>query len=166
MPKQSAGVLLFRERNGHLEVLLVHPGGPVWAKKDAGAWSIPKGEFGSGEDPRDAAFRELKEETGWSPTGDVTPLAPVRQDGGKQVYAWAMEAYLDPATLRSNSFSMEWPPKSGKQREFPEVDRAEWFGLKVAREKILRGQLALLDDLERKLRLSKPYQRLFQTDGA
>ena len=166
MPKQSAGILLFRERSGHLEVLLVHPGGPFWATKDAGAWSIPKGELRPDEDPRSAAFRELEEETGWTPAGEVLPLEPIRQDGGKQVYAWALEASLDPATLRSNSFSMEWPPKSGKQREFPEVDRAEWFGLKDARGKILRGQLALLDDLERKLRLSSPHQRFFHTDGA
>jgi predicted NUDIX family NTP pyrophosphohydrolase len=166
MPKQSAGVLLFREWNGHLQVLLVHPGGPFWAAKDTGAWSIPKGELDPDEDPRTAAFRELEEETGWTPTGEALPLDPVRQAGGKQVYAWALEASLDPDTLKSNSFSMEWPPKSGKQREFPEVDRAEWFDLKAAREKILSGQLALLDDLERKLRLSSPHQRLFQTDGA
>ena len=166
MQKQSAGVLLFRNRDGQLEVLLVHPGGPFWAKKDAGAWSIPKGELDPDEDPRTAAFRELQEETGWSPTGEALPLDPVRQPGGKLVHAWAVEASLDPATLRSNGFSIEWPPKSGKQREFPEVDRAEWFDVKAARGKILRGQLALLDDLERKLRLSRPHQRLFHTDGA
>ena len=166
MPKQSAGVLLFRGEKGHLEVLLVHPGGPYWSGKDAGAWSIPKGEFSPGEAAKDAAFRELREETGWSPGGEAIPLDPVRQAGGKKVYAWALEASLDPATLRSNSFSMEWPPNAGAQREFPEVDRAEWFGMDTARRKILRGQLALLDDLERKLRLSSEHQRLFQTDGA
>ena len=166
MPKQSAGILLFREQEGHLEILLVHPGGPFWARKDAGAWSIPKGELDPDEDPRTGAFRELEEETGWTPQGEALPLEPVRQPGGKLVHAWALETSLDPDTLRSNTFSMEWPPKSGKQREFPEVDRAEWFDLEVARAKILRGQLALLDDLERKLRLSKPHQRLFHTDGA
>ena len=166
MAKQSAGVLLFRERLGHLEVLLVHPGGPFWARRDAGAWSIPKGELDPGEDPGTAAFRELKEETGWAPAGEALALNPVRQAGGKQVYAWALEASLDEETLKSNTFSMEWPPKSGNQQEFPEVDRAEWFDLDVARVKILPGQLALLEDLERKLRLSKPHQRLFHTDGA
>lgn len=166
MPKQSAGVLLFRARKGAVEVLLVHPGGPFWAKKDAGAWSIPKGEYGVEEDPRDAAFRELQEETGWTPTGESFELEPVRQAGGKQVSAWALEADFEPVTLRSNLFSMEWPPRSGQRREFPEVDRAEWFGLAAARAKILPGQLALLDDLERKLRLSSRHQRLFQADGA
>jgi predicted NUDIX family NTP pyrophosphohydrolase len=166
MARQSAGVLLFRVREGAVEVLLVHPGGPFWAKKDAGSWGIPKGEFGEDEDPRAAAFRELEEETGWSITGESIELDPVRQAGGKTVRAWAVEADADPATLQSNTFSMEWPPQSGKKREFPEVDRAEWFGLGSAREKILQGQLPLLADLERRLRATRPDQRLFHIDGA
>jgi predicted NUDIX family NTP pyrophosphohydrolase len=166
VPKQSAGILLYRMLDRRLEVLLVHPGGPFWAKKDAGAWSIPKGEFEAGEDPRAAAFRELREETGWTPRAAGIRLAPVTQAGGKTVHAWALEADVDPGTLKSNVFSLEWPPRSGREREFPEVDRAEWFALREARERILRSQLPLLDDLERKLRLSKPHQRLFHTDGA
>lgn len=166
MPKQSAGILLYRVLGERLEVLLVHPGGPFWARKDAGAWSIPKGEFEAGEEPRAAAFRELREETGWAPSAEDIPLDPVRQAGGKTVHAWAIEADLDPGTLRSNMFSLEWPRGSGREREFPEVDRAEWFPLHEARARILRGQLPLLDDLERKLRRSKPHQRLFHTDGA
>ena len=166
MAKQSAGILLYRLSGERLEVLLVHPGGPFWSKKDAGAWSIPKGEFEAGEDPRAAAFRELREETGWAPSAESIPLDPVRQAGGKTVHAWALEADGDPGTLRSNTFSLEWPPGSGKEKEFPEVDRAEWFPLPEARERILNGQLPVLDDLERKLRLSKPHQRLFHIDGA
>jgi predicted NUDIX family NTP pyrophosphohydrolase len=149
--KQSAGVLLFRDREGVLEVLLVHPGGPFWTRKDSGAWSIPKGEFEPGEDPEEAAFRELAEETGWKPAGETIALQPVRQSGGKMVYAWALQADVDPASLQSNTFAMEWPPRSGKQKEFPEVDRAGWFPPDEAREKILPSQLPLLDDLARKL---------------
>lgn len=166
MGKQSAGILLYRVVSERLEVLLVHPGGPFWARKDAGAWSIPKGELGPGEDPRAAAFRELGEETGWAPSAEGIPLDPIRQAGGKIVHAWALEADVDPGTLKSNMFSLEWPPGSGRESEFPEVDRAEWFPLQEARGRILGGQLPLLDDLERKLRLSKPHQRLFHTDGA
>ena len=166
MPKQSAGVLLYRQRAGELEVLLVHPGGPFWAKKDVGAWSIPKGEFEAEENPREAAFRELQEETGWTPDGEDIPLDPIRQAGGKTVYAWALEADLDPTTLVSNMFSLEWPPRSGREKEFPEVDRAEWFRMEEARRRMLPSQLALLDDLERKLRRNNPHQRLFHTDGA
>lgn len=147
-------------------MLLVHPGGPFWARKDAGAWSIPKGEFEPEENPREAAFRELREETGWTPGGDGIPLDPIRQAGGKTVHAWALEADVDPATLVSNMFSLEWPPRSGRQQEFPEVDRAAWFRLEEARGRMLPSQLALLDDLERKLRLNNPHQRLFHTDGA
>jgi predicted NUDIX family NTP pyrophosphohydrolase len=164
--KQSAGLLLFRESQEKLEVLLVHPGGPFWTRKDAGAWSIPKGEFEPGEDPREAAFRELAEETGWTPDGEPIALDPIRQAGGKTVHAWAIRFEVDPTTLKSNSFSVEWPPRSGTRREFPEVDRAGWFGLDEARRKILPSQVALIDDLERKFRVSNPHQRLFHVDGA
>jgi predicted NUDIX family NTP pyrophosphohydrolase len=147
MAKQSAGLLLFRKTSADIEVLLVHPGGPFWAKKDAGAWSIPKGEFGPGEYPLAAAKREFAEETGASPSGDTIALAPVRQSGGKLVYAWAMNADFDPAALKSNTFSLEWPPKSGRRREFPEVDRAAWFPLEEAQRKILKGQTPLIEQL-------------------
>ncbi len=128
MPKRSAGLLGFRESDGVLEVLLVHPGGPFYARKDDGAWTIPKGEFDDGEAPLDAARREFREECGVAPAGEFLPLDTVRQAGlGKLVFAWAVRLDFDPATLRSNTFSLEWPPKSGKQVEFPEVDRAGWF---------------------------------------
>jgi predicted NUDIX family NTP pyrophosphohydrolase len=156
MPKMSAGLLLFREVSGNLEVLLVHPGGPFWAKKDQGAWSIPKGEFDSDEDPLDAARREFQEETGFTAAGDAIPLEPLRQPSGKVVYAWAMQLDLDPAGLKSNTFSTEWPPKSGRQREFPEVDRAAWFAIDTARHKILKGQAGFLDQLEAKLGSARP----------
>ena len=167
MPKQSAGILLYRARQGKLEVLLVHPGGPFWSKKDLGAWSIPKGEFVDGEeDSRTAAFRELKEETGWDLNGETIALDPIQQKGGKRVYAWGLEADIDPTTLRSNTFPMEWPPRSGTMKNFPEVDRAEWFPLDAAEERILPSQLPLLADLERKLRATSEHQRLFHIDGA
>jgi predicted NUDIX family NTP pyrophosphohydrolase len=138
---------MFRRRAGAVEVLLVHPGGPFWQKKDANAWSIPKGEYSAGEDPLSAAQREFEEETGVKPHGDFIPLGDCRQPGGKIVKAWAVEGDLDTACIRSNSFSLEWPPKSGKMREFPEVDRAEWFSIGAAREKILEGQANFLDQL-------------------
>jgi predicted NUDIX family NTP pyrophosphohydrolase len=167
LPKQSAGILLYRARRGKLEVLLVHPGGPFWSKKDLGAWSIPKGEFVDGEeDARTAAFRELKEETGWDLNGETIALDPIQQKGGKRVYAWGLEADIQPTTLRSNTFSMEWPPRSGTMRDFPEVDRAEWFSLDAAEKRILPSQLPLLADLERKLRATSEHQRLFHIDGA
>ena len=147
MAKLSAGVLMFRRAAGEPEVLLVHPGGPFWRKKDAGAWSIPKGEYEKGEDPLAAAMREFEEETGLRPAGDAVPLGQVRQAGGKLVTAWALEGDCDASTCRSNSFSMEWPKGSGKLCDFPEVDRAEWFALSVAREKILKGQLPFLEKL-------------------
>jgi predicted NUDIX family NTP pyrophosphohydrolase len=147
VPKRSAGLLLFRERPDGVEVLLVHPGGPLWARKDDGAWSIPKGEFTPDEEPLRAALRECEEEIGLAVTGDFIPLDVVRQPGGKLVYAWAAAADFDPASLVSNRFSMEWPPGSGRSRAFPEVDRAGWFGLDEARRKILKGQLPLLDRL-------------------
>jgi predicted NUDIX family NTP pyrophosphohydrolase len=153
MPKKSAGLLLFREVSGHLEVLLVHPGGPFWAKKDEGAWSIPKGEFEDDEEPLAAAKREFEEETGHElPDVEMIPLEPLRQPSGKLVYAWAVKHDFDPAGLKSNTFSIEWPPKSGRYQEFPEIDRAEWFTIKEAQHKILKGQAPFLDQLRQKLK--------------
>jgi predicted NUDIX family NTP pyrophosphohydrolase len=147
MSKTSAGLLLFRHTAGRLEVLLAHPGGPYWAKKDDGAWSIPKGEFSEGEEPLAAAIRECGEELGCAIEGPFLPLDPVTQSGGKTVWAWAVRADFDPSALRSNTFAMEWPPKSGRMQEFPEVDRAAWFDEPTARRKILKGQAPLLDQL-------------------
>jgi predicted NUDIX family NTP pyrophosphohydrolase len=138
---------MFRRRSEELEVLLVHPGGPLWANKDAAAWSIPKGEYMEDEEPFSAACREFAEELGFSPAGDFRPLGEVRQSGGKLVLAWAVEGDCDPAAVRSNTFTMEWPPRSGKRCEFPEIDRAGWFSLPAARAKINPGQLPLLDRL-------------------
>lgn len=152
LAKQSAGLLPYRIVSGRLEVFLVHPGGPYWARKDDGAWSIAKGEFQEGEDPLAAARREFEEETGFRPAGEVLALEPVRQSGGKKVYAWALEADLDPSAVKSDTFSMEWPPGSGRRQEFPEVDRAAWFEIGEARRKILASQVPLLDQLERLLR--------------
>ena len=149
MATKSAGVLVYRIRDGILEVLLAHPGGPFWSKKDAGAWGIPKGEIGEAEDPLAAAKREFLEETGLAIEGEFIALTPVRQKGGKVVHAWAVEGDCDPAAIRSNLFELEWPPRSGKMREFPEIDRAEWFALPEARTRILEGQRPLLDELER-----------------
>jgi predicted NUDIX family NTP pyrophosphohydrolase len=147
VPKLSAGLLMFRRRDDRIEVLLVHPGGPFWAKKDLGAWSLPKGEYAEGEDPLAAARREFEEETGVRPEGEFRSLGQVRQAGGKVVSGWAFEGDLDPASLKSNTFTLEWPPKSGKMRDFPEVDRAGWFSIEEAHEKILPGQVGLLDAL-------------------
>jgi predicted NUDIX family NTP pyrophosphohydrolase len=143
----SAGILMFRDGESGREVLLVHPGGPFWAKKDDGAWSIPKGEYSGDEDPLEAARREFEEELGGTVAGEFVALQPVKQKGGKVVRAWAVRGDFDVATLKSNSFSMEWPPKSGKQSEFPEVDRAAWFDLATARKKILESQAPLLDQV-------------------
>jgi len=132
---------------GALQVLLVHPGGPFWRGKDAGAWSIPKGEFLAGEDALAAARREFREETGAAIDGDAIPLTPVRQPSGKMVFAWAVAGDWDPSRLRSNRFPLEWPPRSGRTRGFPEVDRAAWFTLAEARGRITRGQAGLLDEL-------------------
>lgn len=154
--KASAGILLFRERAGRLEVLLAHPGGPYWAKKDAGAWTIPKGEIAEDEEPLAAARREFEEETGARVEGEPLPLTPRRQPGGKLVHAWAMRGDLDPTAVRSITFTMEWPPRSGRQQAFPEVDRAGWFGLPDARGKILKGQAPFLDELERLLGSGDP----------
>ena len=142
--------MLLRETSGHLEVLLVHPGGTFWAKKDEGSWSIPKGEFEENEDPLTAAMRECEEETGFAVAGSPIPLEPLRQPSGKVVYAWAIKGDLDPARLKSNTFSMEWPPKSGRQQEFPEIDRAEWFTIESAMQKILKGQAGFLAQLQEK----------------
>jgi len=150
MKRPSAGILLYRSRAGVLEVLLAHPGGPFWTRRDEGAWTIPKGEIGEGEDPFVAARREFMEETGVDPGARGDPLAPVRQSGGKIVHAWAIEGDCDACAIRSNAFEMEWPPKSGRMASFPEVDRAEWFVLDDARRKILPGQAPLLDELERR----------------
>ena len=151
MAKRSAGVLVFRRVSGRLEVLLVHPGGPFWAKKDAGAWSIPKGEIDDGEDPLQAAKRELEEETGLKVEGEFIPLAPIRQRGGKLVLAWAVEGDRDAAAIRSNVFSMEWPPRSGRFADFPEVDRAAWFSIPEARTKLLPAQVPIVEELEARL---------------
>ena len=142
---------MFRWRHGQLEVLLIHPGGPFWTKKDEGAWSIPKGEIGEQEDSLVAARREVEEETGATPDGHFIPLTPVRQAGGKVVQAWAIESDFDPASLTSNMFDMEWPPRTGRQQSFPEVDRAAWFTIADARTKILRGQRSLIDELSNAL---------------
>jgi predicted NUDIX family NTP pyrophosphohydrolase len=148
MPANSAGILLHREGSDGVEVLLVHPGGPFWARKDAGAWSIPKGELDGDEDPRACALREFAEETGTVlPAAGLEALGSVRQAGGKVVLAFAARGDLDPATVRSNTFELEWPPRSGRRAEFPEVDRAEWFGVAAAREKLNPGQVELLDRL-------------------
>jgi predicted NUDIX family NTP pyrophosphohydrolase len=145
----SAGLLLYRVRDGALEVLLVHPGGPFWARKDRGAWSLPKGELAPGEAPEDAARREFTEETGFPATGPLIPLGSARQRGGKVVRAWGLAGDCDPAHLRSNSFELEWPPHSGTMRRFPEVDQAAWFAIPEARKRILERQAAFLDRLER-----------------
>lgn len=149
--KTSAGLLLFREGAAGLEVPLVHPGGPYWARRDDGAWSIPKGEIDEGEDPLQAARREFAEETGAAPEGETIELTPRRQPGGKTVRAWAVRADLDPAAIRSNLFSMEWPPRSGRRQEFPEIDRAAWFDLDAARRRIVNGQAGFLEELRRKV---------------
>lgn len=152
MAKQSAGVLLYRVRQGTPEVFLVHPGGPFWAKKDAGAWSLPKGEAGPGEDLLAHAQREFTEETGFALSGEFRPLAPVRQSGGKIVHAWAIEGDCDAAAIKSTTFDLEWPPRSGRVQAFPEIDRARWFGLAAARDRINPAQRAFIDELERLLR--------------
>lgn len=145
--RKSAGLLLFRRREGALEVMLIHPGGPIWAKRDDGAWSIPKGEPEDGEDLLAAARREFAEELGRPVDGAFVGLTPVRQPGGKTVHAWALDADFDTSTVASNTFTMEWPPRSGRRQAFPEIDRAEWFPIATARKKILAGQAPLLDEL-------------------
>lgn len=149
MAVTSAGILLFRQTGGMLEVLLVHPGGPFWAKKDDGVWTIPKGEFGDNEDALTAAKREFAEETGTELSGGFVDLGSVRQSSAKTVYAWGVPGDFNSANLKSNTFMMEWPPKSGRKQEFPEVDRAAWFTLEIARQKIHQGQIPFLDRLEK-----------------
>jgi predicted NUDIX family NTP pyrophosphohydrolase len=143
----SAGILMYRDGPGGREVLLVHPGGPFYKNKDDGAWSIPKGEFNGGEDALAAARREFEEELGAPVEGEFIALEPIRQKGGKVVHAWAVRGDFDPSTLRSNLFTIEWPPRSGHPESFPEVDRASWFDLETARRKILPSQAVLLDAL-------------------
>lgn len=148
MAAKSAGILVFRKRDGAIEVLLVHPGGPFWVRRDAGAWSIPKGEYLDSEEAETAARREFLEETGWTISGELQPLGEIRQKAGKIVTAFAAEGDFDTPSLESNRFEMEWPPKSGRKTSFPEVDRAGWFALAVAHEKIVEGQRPLLNRLE------------------
>ena len=152
MTKVSAGLLMYRFRGDAVEVLLVHPGGPFFSGKDEGVWSIPKGEVDEGEHELAAALREFQEETGFPVAGPFTPLTPVKQKGGKIVKAWAFEGDCDPELLKSNMFRLEWPPRSGRLREFPEVDRAAWFSLDEGRRKINPAQIDLLEELRRQAR--------------
>jgi predicted NUDIX family NTP pyrophosphohydrolase len=147
MPKKSAGLLMYRRRQGVFEVFLVHPGGPFWKKKDVGAWSIPKGEYATEEDPLEVAKREFQEETGFKASGEFVPLTSRKQPSGKIITAWAFEGDCSASAIKSNTFSMEWPPRSGKQEEFPEVDRAGWFSIPDAKEKIIKGQSSFIDEL-------------------
>jgi predicted NUDIX family NTP pyrophosphohydrolase len=150
MAKPSAGLLIYRIKSNALEVFLVHPGGPLWENKDEHSWSIPKGEYTAEEEPFDAAKREFTEETGFDvPTGKIIPLESIKQSSGKIVSVWAIEGDFEVANLHSNLFSMEWPPKSGRQQEFPEVDRGAWFELDEARQKIFKGQIGFLDELKK-----------------
>jgi predicted NUDIX family NTP pyrophosphohydrolase len=151
MAKRSAGLLMFRSTGGELEVFLVHPGGPFWTGKDAGAWTVPKGEYVDGEEPLDAAKREFTEETGFTAKGNFIALGTVRQTSGKIVNAWAFEGDCDPGKLKSNFCEIEWPPRSGKKLEIPEVDRGAWFGLSEARKRILKSQEPFLDVLGEKV---------------
>lgn len=150
MSKTSAGLLMFRVRGERLELLLVHPGGPFFRNKDEGAWSIPKGELAAGEDPLAAARREFTEETGFVAQGPFIELSPVRLKSGKTVLAWACEGDCDPAQIRSNTFTIEWPPRSGRKAEFPEVDRADFFDVETAKRKLNPAQVPLVDELVRK----------------
>jgi predicted NUDIX family NTP pyrophosphohydrolase len=149
---QSAGLLLFRQMDGDIQILLGHPGGPFWSRKDEGAWTIPKGLIAAGEPPLIAAQREFAEETGHYPKGDAIPLGSATQPGGKVVHVWAMEGDWNPADIRGNTFEMEWPPRSGRRQSFPEIDRAEWFTVAEARKKILKGQALFIDRLMEALR--------------
>jgi predicted NUDIX family NTP pyrophosphohydrolase len=151
MAKKSAGILLYRMSKEALQVFLVHPGGPYWVKKDDGAWSIPKGEFEDDEDPLAAAKREFNEETGINLYGEFIELEPVKQKSGKIVYAWAVEGNVDPTTIKSNSFEIEWPPRSGKMKSFPEIDKAEWFTIIEAIQKINPAQSPLIKELQEKI---------------
>jgi predicted NUDIX family NTP pyrophosphohydrolase len=148
MKRKSAGLLMYRFRDNQLQVLLAHPGGPYFTKKDEGVWTIPKGELEEEEELFAAAVREFQEETGFVPRGPYTELSPVTQRSGKTVHAWAFEGDCDPATMKSNMFTMEWPPKSGRQSAFPEMDRADYFTANEAKRKIIDGQVGLIDELE------------------
>jgi len=152
MTKKSAGILLYRIKNKFIEVFLIHPGGPFWGKKDNGAWSIPKGEFDDKEDALQAARREFKEETGKMISGIFKELNHVKQKSGKLVYAWAVEGDIDPKEIKSNNFEIEWPPRSGKMKSFPEIDKAAWFSLEDAVQKINSGQILLIKELKEKLK--------------
>jgi predicted NUDIX family NTP pyrophosphohydrolase len=147
MSKMSAGLLMYRRRQGGLEVFLIHPGGPFWSKKDTGSWSIPKGEYTPTEDPLDVARREFQEETSFKASGEFIPLTPRKQPSGKIITVWAFEGDCNAWAIKSNTFLTEWPPRSGRQQEFPEVDRADWFSISVAKEKIIKGQSGFLDEL-------------------
>ena len=149
MGKKSAGLLVFRIRQNNLQIFLMHPGGPFFARKDLGAWSIPKGEIGENENEAEAAKREFEEETGFQFKGDLISLKPIKQKSGKTVVAWATEQDFDVSKIKSNLFEMEWPPKSGKYQQFPEMDRAEWFSVSDAKEKIIPGQNGLIEELEK-----------------
>jgi predicted NUDIX family NTP pyrophosphohydrolase len=154
VPRRSAGLVVYRRAAGRLELFLVHPGGPSWAKKDAGAWSFPKGEYSDSEDPLTVARREFQEETGQVVEGDFAPMTPIVQRGGKIVQLFAVEGDCDAAAVRSNTFRMEWPPKSGRHAEFPEVDRAGWFDRAAAKEKLNAAQAAAVDELAQRLGIS------------
>ena len=155
MFKKSAGILLYRSHNNLPEVLLVHPGGPFRVKKDLGAWSIPKGEFVVNENPLDAAKREIEEETGIKAEGKFIELIPVKQKSGKVIYAWAVQGNFNPAEIKSNTFEIEWPPKSGTKKAFPEIDKAAWFTIDEAKKKIIEGQVSLIVELESNLNVAK-----------
>lgn len=155
MAKKSAGILLYRLTNQILEVLIVHPGGPFWAKKDLGAWSIPKGEFTDEENPLDAAIREFEEEMGQQIKGDFISMTPIKQNSGKIVYAFALERDFDETKIKSNTFTIEWPPKSGKQQEFLEIDKGEWFDFTTSKQKLNEFQAAIIDELVSKLNLTE-----------
>ncbi|MCK5511202.1 MAG: NUDIX domain-containing protein [Thermodesulfovibrionia bacterium] len=148
MPKISAGLLVYRLKQNILQVFLAHPGGPFWTKKDLGAWSIPKGLLNQNENPLEAAQREFEEETGFRVSGQFMPLEPVKQKSGKVIQAWAVEGDCDPSAIRSNTFSIEWPPRSGREQEFPEIDRASWFDIEEAKKRINQGQVDLLIELQ------------------
>ena len=164
MQKKSAGLLMYRRSAGRLEVFLVHPGGPYWANKDDGVWSVPKGEFSEDEEPLAAARREFEEETGFTAVGDFIPLKPLKQSSGKTVYVWAVEGDCDPRTLRSNTFEMEWPPRSGRVCQFPEVDRGEWFSMDEGKRKLVGGQVGFLDQLTVWLGARRPARLLDLTN--
>jgi predicted NUDIX family NTP pyrophosphohydrolase len=148
MQRISAGILFYRFSKNIMQVLLVHPGGPYWVKRDAGAWSIPKGEVGADEQLLEAAIRETEEETGLKAHGKFIALTPVKQKSGKIIYAWALQDSFDASVIKSNTFEIEWPPKSGKKKSFPEIDTAAWFGIEEAKDKIIPGQMPLITELE------------------